>query len=86
MLVLGPGLWLWVQVAGAGTGRQGGSAGADAGQWDGALDALRGRFLRISDRGRFPAKQWRDHRDGGLRLWQALPTTPSASPWGCRRK
>ena len=26
---------------------------------------MRGRFLQISDRGKFPAKQWQDHRDGG---------------------
>ena len=44
MLVLGPGLWLWVQVAGAGTGRQGGSAGADAGQVGWGPGCLEGPF------------------------------------------
>ena len=86
MLALGSGLWLWVHVASAGTGRQGGHLGRRLARWDGALDAVRGRFLRISDGGRFPAEQWRDHRNGGLRLWQGTPTTPSASPQGCRRK
>ena len=44
VLVLGPGLGLWVQVVSAGTGRQGGSPGAEAGQGGRGPGCLEGRF------------------------------------------
>lgn len=85
-----PECWFWLRAVAVGAGGEhrdrpaGGSPGEEAGQVGMGPDALRGRFLQISDRGSVQPSSGRITGRGPD--WQGAPHPPRLPlPRGCRR-